>query len=90
MKIIAKDDRDRYIVTVHKDELANLCGYCSDYQSPIRFAIGAEIQVHSMYQQLYSLANKKGQLAVLARELRTYADLLEMKPPILEPEGKSE
>jgi hypothetical protein len=43
-----------------------------------------------MYQQLYSLANKKGQLAVLARELRTYADLLEMKPPILEPEGKSE
>lgn len=98
MKIIGTNDNGGFIITAHKDELANLIGYYGYLSIPDvrrsggRLQVGDEIKVDEMYAQLYRLARLSGEAdqakkcLAAAIELFTVIDPVVMK--IIEKEKK--
>lgn len=84
MKIIGKT-HGGFILEATENEVANLCGYHSAYQTPPpKPEIGFGIPVAGMYSQLYRLADHRRQVADLQDKLRNMADNLEPVKPFLE------
>ena len=84
MKIIGKRDNG-FIVDIDANELAKLIGYHSSYEGNFysKVPIGAEIQIHEMFSQLYDMARAQVRLLEAAKTLRAVADLTEMVIPII-------
>jgi len=83
MKIIGKAE-DGLILTADRNEVARLIGfyYGGDNGCP-ELKVGMEITVAEMYQQLWDLNFNKNFLSKTAKEIRAYADLLEIKEPLV-------
>ena len=84
MKIIGKDGHDGFILTADRKEVARLIGfyYGGDNGCP-ELKVGMEITVAEMFQQLWELKIKENFLSNTAKEIRAYADLLEVKEPLI-------
>ncbi len=81
MKIIGKTSRG-FIVDITTHELAQLTGfYSASKRDCPELEIGARIEVSRMFNQLYDLKNRSGELAKIATRLRDFADLLEVQNP---------
>lgn len=83
MKIIGKSDGG-YIIEASSSEVANLIGFYSAYTNmPSNMPkVGATIDVHSMYQQLYKLSHMQYDLDKVVDILETYARNLKPIVPI--------
>jgi hypothetical protein len=88
VKIIGKSESG-YILEASNDEVANLVGYYSiydkDYKRP---NCGDNIQISSMYKQLYNLKNNEPKLKDTVKILRGLADSLEPVCPLIEAQIK--
>lgn len=85
MKIIG-EGREHFIIEVTRRELANLTGYYSEYsyeKDPYP-KVGDTIAVHAMYQRLYTLSRRRGEIKTAQKMLRDAASELELVAPILE------
>lgn len=80
MKIIGKSDGG-YIIEASSSEVANLIGFYSAYRANMP-KVGATIDVHSMYQQLYKLSHMQYDLDKVVDILETYARNLKPIVPI--------
>lgn len=87
MKIIGQTPSG-VILEATKDELANLAGYYSAYDTEFNnkdlSRVGTVVEAHAMYQQLYRLASAKRELETAQKTLRATADLLEPVMPIVD------
>jgi hypothetical protein len=85
MKIMAKG-QNHYVVQMTKNEMANLLGYYSTHDSDNKEPReGDEINIHGMYQHLYTHKSLLSKLKKAAKELREFADVIEKVPvPIKE------
>lgn len=88
MKVIGKS-KGGYILEASDNEIANLIGYYSQYDSDYRKPeCGDTIQISSMYQQLYNLKNNQPKLKDTVKMLRGLADSLEPVCPLIEAQIK--
>lgn len=83
MKIIGKTSSG-FILESNKNEIYNLVGfyYHGETGAP-NLDVGSEVDVASMYQQLYRIRESKGSLAKFAKELHGIADTLIVRDPIV-------
>ena len=89
MKIIGSGEKvngdDTYFIQLTNDELANLTGYYSHYDSDCpKFHAGLEFNISKMYQQLYGLSYHKKNIETMKKSLMDMADYLEEIDPIIE------
>jgi len=88
VKIIG-ESRNGYILEVSKDEVANLIGYSSQYNTKYKpLSVGDEVLVSKMFRQLYDLQNNQPELQKVVGTLRNLADLLEPICPVIEAQIK--
>jgi hypothetical protein len=85
MRIIGESDSG-YVLEASRDEVANLIGYYSKYNYDKGIATpkpGDTIKVTEMFQRLYTLARRRGEIKTAQKMLRDAADELELVDPIL-------
>ena len=83
MKIIASTTTG-FITEISTGELAELLGYYSNYTTGFKQPVlGDTVNISQMYRQLYYLSGKKELLNSVAKDLRSLADQLEIKNPII-------
>jgi hypothetical protein len=88
MKVIGKSESG-YILEASNEEVANLTGYYSTYDKDYkRPNCGDNIQINSMYKQLYNLKNNEPKLKDTVKILRGLADSLEPVCPVIEAQIK--
>ena len=84
MKIIGTTENG-FIIDADTNEIAKLVGYHSKYTDSFKKPkVGDEIKVDAMFNQLYTLANKKHDLSQTVKALRNIAELLEPVCPTIE------
>lgn len=93
MKIIAKAERDRYIVEASDWELANVMGYTypSSIPSGHKIEVGKEIAVTKLFEALSVERKRQEEIKSLAAQLRKTADRVDsinaaLDCPIVEPQ----
>lgn len=86
MKIIGTT-KDGFILEASENEVANLIGYYSRYDMREKETAppkpGDTIRIHEMYQRLYVLASRRGQIKTAQKMLLDAASELELVDPIL-------
>ena len=87
MKIIATTEKG-FLLETSKDELARLVGFKSDLHhgnsTGSSFRVGQDVRVNAMFARLYELEQRKGELSLMATQLRAQAGLLESIEPVIE------
>jgi len=88
MKIIAKN-KETYILEIAEDELSNLLGYYSSYDSKpreiVKYAMdtNSEVSISAMYRQLYSLEKNKKRVEEVSSTLEDILKSLKIIDPII-------
>lgn len=83
MKVIGESE-DSFIIEASKNEIANLIGYYSKYDSKFKINAGDQINISDMFKQLYNLEHNKPELSKVVNTLRNLADSLEPVCPVIE------
>lgn len=84
MKIIAHTENGM-ILQAEKQEVARLIGFHSAYRCEKQLAIGAEIQVNAMYDQLYKIRNLKHNIKLIEANAAELLESIRIKCPVIEP-----
>jgi len=82
MKVIGETN-DGYIFEASKDEVQNLIGYYSRYQSGVVIRVGDHIKVSAMYQQLYNLSLLANQADQAKKTLTAAIELFSIVDPVV-------
>lgn len=83
MKVIGKTESG-FILSAEKNEIANLIGYYSGYSEGLpKLSVGSEIDVHSMYQQLYVLSAHNKSIKDVQKKLSDIVSGLDEVKPVI-------
>lgn len=83
MKIIAKT-QNGVIAEMSNDEISNLLGYYGQYCGVVP-AIGSEVQVNAMFQQLYKIKSLRSTIKKLEDGATELLESIRTKNPVIEP-----
>ena len=80
MKIIGQT-KEGFILDASRQELANLIGFYSGFNIA-QLKVGVKIEIHHMYEQLYSLSKMEKEVNIVSDKLQKYAEELRPLMPL--------
>ena len=80
MKIIGQT-KEGFILDASRQELANLIGFSSGFKIA-HLKVGAKIEIHHMYEQLYALSKMDKEVNIASDKLQKYAEELRPLMPL--------